>query len=72
MLDGDRDNALAVEFLLCQAHDARTGIDELESLANYIADKKQKREKLADKYLGDEAKPKNSLASRLIKQEKSK
>ena len=35
-------------------------------------DKKQKREKLADRFLGDEAKPKNSLASRLIKQEKSK
>lgn len=35
-------------------------------------DKKQKREKLADKFLGDESKPKNSLASRLIQQEKSK
>lgn len=35
-------------------------------------DKKQKREKLADRFLGDEAKPKNSLVSRLIKQEKSK
>jgi len=35
-------------------------------------DKKQKREKLADKFLGNEATPKNSLANRLIKQEKSK
>ena len=42
-------------------------VDDLAGL-----DKKQKREKLADRFLGDEAKPKNSLASRLIKQEKSK
>ena len=35
-------------------------------------DKKQKREKLADKFLGNEATPKNSLANRLIKLEKSK
>lgn len=44
------------------------------SPADYLAglDKKQKREKLADRFLGDEAKPKNSLASRLINQEKTK
>ena len=35
-------------------------------------DKKQRREKLADKFIGEEAKPKNSLATRFLKQEKSK
>lgn len=42
-------------------------VDDLDGL-----DKKQKRERLADKFLGDEVKPKNSLASRLIKQGKNK
>ena len=35
-------------------------------------DKKQRREKLADKFIGEEAKPKNSLATRFLNQEKSK
>ena len=44
------------------------------SLADDLAglDKKQRREKLADKFIGEEAAPKNSLASRLLNQEKSK
>lgn len=35
-------------------------------------DKKQRRERLADKFLGEEAKPKNALATRFLNQEKSK
>lgn len=35
-------------------------------------DKKQRREKLANKFIGEEAKPKNSLATRFLNQEKSK
>ena len=35
-------------------------------------DKKQRREKLADKFIGEEAAPKNSLASRFLNQEKIK
>ena len=35
-------------------------------------DKKQRREKLADKFIGEEAKPKISLATRFLNQEKSK
>ena len=31
-------------------------------------DKKQRREKLADKFIGEESKPKNSLATRFLKQ----
>ncbi len=35
-----------------------------------VPDKKQQREKFAEKYVGDKTTPKNTIASRLINQEK--
>lgn len=47
--------------------DTQSPADDLAGL-----DKKQRRERLADKFLGEEAKPKNALATRFLNQEKSK
>ncbi|ENO90955.1 KorA protein [Thauera sp. 28] len=47
--------------------DTSSPVDDLAGL-----DKKQRRERLADKFLGEEAKPKNALATRFLNQEKSK
>ena len=43
--------------------DENSPADDLAGL-----DKKQRREKLADRFIGEESKPKNSLATRFLKQ----